>query len=50
MAHNNETILTGTPMAEGARFELGSAAAYAVRTESKDILVRVRREIGRAHV
>jgi len=44
MSHNNDTILSGIPMAEGVHFKLGSASAFAVRTDSKDIDVRVRNE------
>lgn len=32
------------PVAEGVRFQIGSATAFAVRRESKDISLRIRRE------
>ena len=33
-----------SPVAEGVRFQIGSATAFAVRRESKDISLRIRRE------
>lgn len=44
MAYYNETKASATPLGEGVRFEIGAAAAYAVRNEDRDISVRVRRE------
>lgn len=36
--------VSAAPVAEGARFNIGSAAAFAVRREGKDIALRIRRE------
>jgi len=44
MAYYNETKASATPLGEGVRFEIGAAAAYAVRNEERNISVRVRRE------
>lgn len=42
MAH--QTIIHASPVAEGVRVQIGSATAFAVRRESKDISLRIRRE------
>lgn len=44
MAKLNGRKITGTPIAEGVRFEQGSVAVYAVRNEDRDVGVRVRSE------
>ena len=38
------TQIHAAPVAEGARFEIGSATAFAVRQENKDIALRIRRQ------
>ncbi len=37
-------VIHASPVAEGARFQIGSATAFAVRREGKDISLRIRRE------
>lgn len=44
MARYKNTQIHASPVAEGVRFEIGSATAFAVRNEAKDIGVRIRRE------
>ena len=44
MAKYKNTEIHACPVAEGVRFQLGNATAFAVRRQSKDISVRVRRE------
>ena len=39
----DHTQIHAAPVAEGARFEIGSATAFAVRQENKDIALRIRR-------
>ena len=42
---NNDTItIHATPVAEGVRIQVGNATAFAVRQESKDVALRLRRE------
>ena len=41
---SNDTIIHASPVAEGVRIQIGSATAFAVRRESKDISLRIRRE------
>jgi len=40
----SELNIHASPVAEGARFQVGSATAFAVRKESKDVALRIRRE------
>lgn len=41
----NEALnIHASPVAEGARFQVGSATAFAVRKENKDVALRLRRE------
>ncbi len=44
MARKRKLQISASPVAEGVRFRVGSAAAFAVRRESKDIALRIRRE------
>jgi len=44
MAKYKNSEIHACPVAEGARFQLGNATAFAVRKQNKDISVRVRRE------
>ena len=44
MAKYHHSQIRAVPVAEGARFRIGSATAFAVRQESKDIALRIRRE------
>ena len=44
MSDNNVRAIHACPVAEGVRFQIGSATAFAVRRESKDISLRIRRE------
>lgn len=44
MARYRKTPIYAAPVAEGARFSVGSATAFAVRREEKDIALRIRRE------
>lgn len=44
MSQHNDRPIHASPVAEGVRFQIGSAAAYAVRRENKDISLRIRRE------
>ena len=44
MARYIRTPIYAAPVAEGARFTVGSATAFAVRREEKDIALRIRRE------
>ena len=44
MARKSRSQLSAAPVAEGARFTIGTATAFAVRRESKDIALRIRRE------
>ena len=39
----DHTRIHAAPVAEGARFEIGTATAFAVRQENKDIALRIRR-------
>jgi len=41
---NNDTTIHATPVAEGVRIQVGNATAFAVRQESKDVALRLRRE------
>ncbi len=41
---NRQAPIHASPVAEGARFQIGSATALAVRRDSKDISLRIRRE------
>lgn len=42
---NNATLnIHASPVAEGVRFQVGSATAFAVRKENKDVALRLRRE------
>ena len=41
---DSELIIHASPVAEGARFQIGSATAFAVRKENKDVALRLRRE------
>lgn len=44
MATYTSTPVYAAPIAEGTRFSVGSATAFAVRREEKDIALRIRRE------
>lgn len=44
MTERKDRPIHASPVAEGVRFQIGSAAAYAVRRENKDISLRIRRE------
>lgn len=44
MSRKSRIQLNAAPVAEGARFTIGTATAFAVRRESKDIALRIRRE------
>lgn len=44
MPKHLKTPIQAAPVAEGARFTVGSATAFAVRREEKDIALRIRRE------
>ena len=44
MARKKRTLMSATPVAEGVRFRIGSATAFAVRRENKDVALRIRRE------
>ena len=41
---SNRVSIHASPVAEGTRIQIGSATAFAVRRESKDISLRIRRE------
>ena len=41
---DSELNIHASPVAEGARFQIGSATAFAVRKENKDVALRLRRE------
>ena len=41
---SNRASIHASPVAEGTRIQIGSATAFAVRRESKDISLRIRRE------
>ena len=41
-------VIHASPVAEGARVQIGSATAFAVRRDSKDISLRIRREYHKA--
>lgn len=41
MSKKNDSRITHMPVCEGVRFDVGSATAYAVRNEDRDITVRV---------
>ena len=43
MAEYSISEISANPIAEGVRFTLGGATAYAVRQESKDVALRIRR-------
>ncbi len=40
----NAYTIHASPVAEGVRFQIGTATAFAVRKESKDVALRIRRE------
>ena len=44
MSSNTNLNVHATPVAEGVRIQIGSATAFAVRQESKDVALRLRRE------
>ena len=44
MSRHLKTPMIASPVAEGARFAVGSAVVFAVRREGKDIALRIRRE------
>ena len=44
MSSNTNPPVHATPVAEGVRIQIGSATAFAVRQESKDVALRLRRE------
>lgn len=44
MSDYKDRAVHASPVAEGARVQIGSATAFAVRRESKDISLRIRRE------
>lgn len=44
MSRMTRSQLNAAPVAEGVRFTIGTATAFAVRRESKDIALRIRRE------
>lgn len=44
MTNNTASPVHASPVAEGVRFQIGNATAFAVRKESKDVALRIRRE------
>ena len=44
MANNDRPTVHASPVAEGVRFQIGSATVFAVRKENKDVALRIRRE------
>ncbi len=44
MSRSNQSQIWASPVAEGARFRIGSATAFAVRKDNKDVALRIRRE------
>lgn len=44
MPNNEPTKIHAVPVAEGVRIQVGNATAFAVRQESKDVALRLRRE------
>ena len=44
MSRNSDLNIHASPVAEGVRFQVGNATAFAVRKESKDVALRIRRE------
>ena len=44
MSNKHALNLHASPVAEGVRFQIGSATAFAVRKENKDVALRIRRE------
>ena len=44
MPNNDNLSVHTTPVAEGVRIQVGNATAFAVRQESKDVALRLRRE------
>lgn len=44
MSNHEQAPIHACPVAEGTRVQIGSATAFAVRRESKDISLRIRRE------
>ena len=44
MSNPAEPRVHASPVAEGVRFQVGSATAFAVRKENKDVALRIRRE------
>ena len=44
MAEYRNSQIHATPVAEGVRFQIGNATAFAVRNQNRDLSVRVRRE------
>ena len=44
MSNKEDLTIHASPVAEGVRFQIGSATAFAVRKENKDVALRLRRE------
>ena len=44
MPNNDSQTVHATPVAEGVRIQVGNATAFAVRQDSKDVALRLRRE------
>ena len=44
MPNNDSQKVHASPVAEGVRIQVGNATAFAVRQESKDVALRLRRE------
>ena len=44
MPNNERNRVHACPVAEGVRIQVGNATAFAVRQESKDVALRLRRE------
>ena len=44
MSKEKDLTIHASPVAEGVRFQIGSATAFAVRKENKDVALRLRRE------
>ena len=44
MSRSNQSQIWASPVAEGVRFRIGSATAFAVRKDNKDVALRIRRE------
>ena len=45
MSRKKKLHLSASPVAEGVRFSVGSATAFAVRRKTKDVALRIRREL-----